>query len=97
VPPQIPDWHVSPDVQELPSLHEVPFATGTNEQMPLLGSQMSVLHWFPGEQTTGFEPVQTPDWQLSVWVQAFPSLHAVPFATAGLEQTPVDVLQVPTV
>jgi len=46
---------------------------------------------------TGFDPVQTPAWHESVCVQALPSLHAVPFARAGLEQTPVDVLQVPTV
>jgi hypothetical protein len=31
-------------------------------------------------QTTGLEPVQVPFWQVSVWVQALPSLHAVPFA-----------------
>jgi len=46
-------------------------------------------------QTTGFDPVQTPVWQVSVCVHAFPSLHAVPLAAFGFEQTPVDVLQVP--
>jgi hypothetical protein len=39
--------------------------------------------------------VQTPTLQTSVCVQAFPSLHAVPSATVGLEQTPVDGLHVP--
>jgi hypothetical protein len=29
-------------------------------------------------------------------VQALPSLHVVPFAFGGFEQTPVPVLQVPT-
>jgi hypothetical protein len=32
---------------------------------------------------------------MSVWVQAFPSLQAVPFALFGLVQTPVLVLHVP--
>jgi hypothetical protein len=41
------------------------------------------------------DPVHTPLWQVSVWVQAFPSLQVVPFAFGGLEQVPVDGLQVP--
>ena len=44
---------------------------------------------------TGLPPVQTPLWQLSVCVQALPSLQAVPFALAGFEHWPVDGLQVP--
>src|SRR5262249_11283837 len=32
----------------------------------------------PGH-TTGFAPTQVPLWQVSVWVQALPSLQAVPF------------------
>ena len=47
------------------------------------------------EQVTGLPPVQVPDWQVSVCVQALPSLHAVPFALAGFEQAPVDGSQVP--
>jgi len=39
--------------------------------------------------------VQVPFWQLSVCVQALPSLHEVPFAATGFEHTPVVVLQVP--
>jgi len=47
-------------------------------------------------QTTGFEPVHTPDWQVSVRVQALPSLQDAPLAfTVGAEQTPVDALHVP--
>jgi hypothetical protein len=46
-------------------------------------------------QTTGLLPTQAPDWQLSLCVQAFESLHDVPFAALGFEQTPVPVLQVP--
>jgi len=45
--------------------------------------------------TTGFFPVHTPPWQVSVCVQAFPSLHAVPSALAGLEHVPVAGSQVP--
>jgi hypothetical protein len=46
-------------------------------------------------QITGFEPVQTPDWQVSVEVQALPSLQLVPLDFAGFEHTPVAVLQMP--
>ena len=46
-------------------------------------------HWSGAVQTTGFAPVQLPAWQVSVCVQALPSLHAVPFALAGFEHTPV--------
>jgi hypothetical protein len=46
-------------------------------------------------QTTGLLPVQTPAWQVSVTVQAFPSSQAVPSGLAGLEQGPMAVLQVP--
>src|SRR5439155_882602 len=42
----------------------------------------------------GFVPVQTPPWQVSVWVQALPSLHAAPSGFAGLEHWPVAGSQV---
>jgi hypothetical protein len=42
-------------------------------------------------QVFEFEPTQTPDWQVSVLVQAFPSSHKFPvFAT----QAPVAAEQV---
>ena len=44
---------------------------------------------------TGFAPLHDPFWQLSVWVQAFESLHVVPFAAFGFEQVPVAALHVP--
>jgi hypothetical protein len=44
---------------------------------------------------TGFDPVHTPPWQASVWVHAFPSLQAVPFALAGFEQRPVAGAHIP--
>src|SRR2546427_279525 len=43
----------------------------------------------------GLVPVQVPPWQVSVCVQALPSLHAVPLLAFGLEHRPVAVLQVP--
>jgi hypothetical protein len=39
--------------------------------------------------------VQVPDWHVSVCVQALPSEHEVPLASAGFEQTPVAELHVP--
>lgn len=84
-------------MQALPSLQAVPFASVGFEQVPFEGLQVPAeWHWSSDVQVTGFEPVQTPAWHESVCVQAFPSLHAVPFARAGLEQSPVVVLQVPT-
>jgi len=44
---------------------------------------------------TGLAPVHTPDWHVSLWVQAFPSEHDTPSDFCGLEQSPVLVLQVP--
>ena len=43
----------------------------------------------------GLEPEQTPPVQVSVCVQAFPSLQVVPLAAAGFEHTPDDGLHVP--
>ena len=43
----------------------------------------------------GLLPVQVPDWHVSVCVQRLPSLHVVPLALAGFEQTPVEVLHTP--
>jgi hypothetical protein len=40
-------------------------------------------------------PVQVPAWQVSLWVQALPSLQAAPLGAFGLEQVPVAGLQVP--
>jgi hypothetical protein len=48
-------------------------------------------------QTTGLLPVQVPPTHVSVWVQAFPSLHVVPFAAFGVEQVPDAGLQAPAV
>ena len=40
-------------------------------------------------------PVQAPFWQVSVWVQASPSLQKAPFRLGGSEHVPVTGLQMP--
>lgn len=79
-------------------VHEVPSVTVGFEQVPLLGLHVpTAWHWSLAVHVTGFEPVQTPVWHVSVCVHAFPSLHVVPFDAVGLEHAPVDVLHVPAV
>jgi hypothetical protein len=66
------------------------------EQTPLAGLQTpGSWHWSEAAQMTALVPVQRPDWQVSVRVQALPSLQAAPFGFAGSEQTPVDGSQMP--
>src|SRR2546425_1069206 len=92
----MPAWQVSAWVQALPSLQAVPSALCGVEQVPLAGSQTpATWHWSSALQGTGFAPVQVPAWQVSVWVQALPSLQAVPSALAGVEQVPVAGSQKP--
>lgn len=82
-PAQAPDWHTSPVVHKLPSLQADPFATGTVEQDPSAGLQTPVVQGPAPGQAFGFCPWHTPDWHVSVCVQAFPSLHPVPFASGA--------------
>ena len=97
-PTQAPSEQVSLVVQASPSLQAVPFVFGGFEQTPVLGLQVPTSwHWSEAVQTTGLEPVHIPLWQVSVCVQALPSLHAEPSAFGGLEQVPVEGLQVPAV
>jgi hypothetical protein len=96
-PVQVPDWQASVCVQAFESLHEAPFAFAGFEQTPVDVLHVPTSwHWSLALQTTGFEPLHVPDWHVSVWVQAFESLHEVPFDFAGFEQMPVDGLHVPT-
>jgi hypothetical protein len=96
-PVQTPNWQVSVCVQALPSLQVVPFAFGGFEHWPLAGSHTPTSwHWSEAVQTTGFAPVQVPAWQVSVCVQALPSLHAVPSNFGGFEHTPLPVSQEPS-
>src|SRR5205814_8827100 len=76
----------------------VSFALSALGHCPAVGSPVPAS-WRSsgGVQTTGLVPVQVPLWQVSVCVQALPSLHAVPLLAFGLEHWPVAVLQVPAV
>src|SRR5439155_19132999 len=95
-PPHVPAEHASGLVQALPSLHAVPLLAFGLEHWPVAVSQVpATWHWSSAVQTTGFEPVQVPPWQVSVCVQALPSLQAVPLLASGLEHWPVAGLQVP--
>ena len=96
VPLQTPASQRSVCVQALPSLHVVPSVAIGFEQTPVVGSQTpATWHWSLAVHVTGLTPVQMPFSQVSTWVQALPSEHGVPFAFAGLEQTPVAGSQVP--
>src|SRR2546429_146803 len=87
-PAQAPLWQVSVCVQALPSLHVVPSVFDGFEQVPLEGSHVpATWHWSEAVQVTGLLPVHAPLWQVSVCVQALPSVHAVPFVFGGLEHT----------
>jgi hypothetical protein len=93
-----PLWHVSPVWQRFPSLQLVPFASGGLEHVPVLGLHVpAAWHWSEAVQLTGLPPTQVPDWQVSVWVHAFESLHVVPFVATGLVHAPVLGLHVPAV
>lgn len=85
---------ISVPLHALPSPHEVPAATGVCET-PLDGLQASVVQGLWSSTATWVPGVQVPAWQVSVWVQALPSVHEEPFDLAGFEQAPVDALQVP--
>src|SRR5437773_11111554 len=83
-PVQTPLRQVSVCVQALPSLHAVPSVLAGSEHAPVAGLQVpAVWHWSEAVQTTGLLPVQSPLSQVSVCVQALPSLQAVPSAFAG--------------
>src|SRR2546425_5287127 len=64
--------------------------------MPDAGLQApAVWHWSAAVQATGLAPTQAPASQVSVCVQALPSLHGAPLALAGLLQMPDAGLQAP--
>src|SRR2546427_783189 len=92
----MPERQVSVWVLALPSLQAVPSGASGFEHTPVDGLQVpATWHWSLAVQVTGLLPVQTPDRQESVWVQALPSLQAVPSGASGFEHAPVDGLQVP--
>jgi hypothetical protein len=54
------------------------------EHVPVALSQVPARwHWSEAVHTTGSVPLQDPAWQVSVWVQALASLHAVPSGTGA--------------
>src|SRR5205814_19761 len=96
LPTQLPPWQVSLCVQALPSLQAVPLAAAGLEHSPVAGSHVPASwHWSEAVQVTGFLPPQLPPSQLSLCVQALPSLHAVPLAAARLDPLPVAGSHVP--
>src|SRR2546430_916892 len=62
---------------------------------PLVGSHASLVHTLPSSQLGAGPPAQAPARQVSLSVQALPSLQAVPSGAAGLPQTPVAGSQLP--
>src|SRR5438132_674589 len=97
-PVHTPDWQTSVCVQAFPALQLVAYGAFGLVHWPVEGLQVpAVWRGSDAAQMTAFPPVQTPDWQTSVWVQAFPSLQLVPFAAFGLVHWPVEGSQVPAV
>jgi hypothetical protein len=97
-PAQAPAWQLSTWVHALPSLHASPSALAGFEHTPVAGShEPAVWHWSGAAQVTGLAPAHVPAWQVSLWVQALPSLHAVPLAFGGFEHSPVAGLHEPAV
>ena len=98
VPVQAPPWQASAVVQALPSLQVVPSDLFGFVQAPVDGlHDPATWHWSCAAQVTGFPPLQIPPWQVSVCVQALPSLQLVPSAIGGFEHAPLEGLQVPAV
>ena len=96
LPVQTPERQVSDWVHALPSLQVVPSGAAGFEQAPVDELHVPARwHWSLAEQTTWLLPVQTPERQVSDWVQALPSLQAVPSGAAGFEQAPVAGSHVP--
>jgi hypothetical protein len=95
-PVQTPAWQVSVCVHALSSLHGALFGFAGSEQTPVAGLHVPTSwHWSFALQTTASAPVQTPAWQVSLCVQALPSLQVVSFGFGGFEHWPVAGLHVP--
>src|SRR5439155_1686507 len=93
---QAPAWQESLWVQASPSVQAVPFGLSGLEQAPLAGSQTPARSEERSVgKTRGFGPAQAPAWKESLWVQASPSVQAVPFGLSGLEQVPFVGSQTP--
>ena len=96
LPAHVPLSHVSVCVQALPSSHAAPSGLTGFEHVPVAGSHVPASwHWSAALQTTGWLPTHVPLSHVSLCVQAFPSLHAVPSAFVGFEHIPVAGSHVP--
>src|SRR5439155_544869 len=92
----VPPWQVSLSVQASPSLHPVPSALLGFEHSPVPGLHVPASwHWSGAGQVTELPAVHVPPWQVSLSVQASPSLHPAPSALLGFEHSPVPGLHVP--
>src|SRR5439155_974542 len=96
VPAHSPDRQGVVRGQAVPSGQAAPAGFAGFEHAPVAGSQVPASwHWSAGAQVTGFVPAHSPAWQVSVRVQALPSLQAAPSGFAGFEHAPVAGSQVP--
>jgi hypothetical protein len=92
----VPATQVSLRSHALPSLHVVPSVAAGFEQAPVEGLHVpATWHWSAGVHVTVASGVHVPATQVSLRSQALPSLHEVPSAIVGFEQTPVEGLHVP--
>src|SRR2546425_941491 len=95
-PTQMPASQASVCVQASPSSQGAPLGLVGLLQTPDAGLQVpAVWHWSAAVHTTGLAPTQAPASQVSVSVQAVPSLHGAPLGLAGLPQTPQAGLEAP--
>jgi hypothetical protein len=86
---QTPALQASFRSQRLPSLHVVPSLAVGFEHWPVEVLQVpAAWHWSDAVHVTGLEPTHAPLWHESVCVQAFPSLHVVPFAAGACAHVP---------
>jgi hypothetical protein len=68
----------------------VPSDAAGFEHAPVDALQVpATWHWSDATHVTGLPPVQTPAWQVSIWVQALPSLQTVPFVTGVCVHAPL--------
>jgi hypothetical protein len=77
-PTQLPPLQVSPVVQAFPSSQGAVLGVCTH---PLAGLQLSFVHTLPSLQLGAGPPPQLPPLQVSLVVQAFPSLQGALFGT----------------
>src|SRR2546427_765197 len=95
-PVHVPARQVSPCVQASPSSYAAPSSLLGFEHSPVAGLHVPASwHWSCAVQVTELPPVHVPPWQVSLCVQASPSLHPVLSGLLGFEHSPVAGLQVP--